>query len=65
MSPRNLLVLLKDGPDHSGMVRPVVAIEAQAQEPPLTAKLVGELSLLVQVPWNPIWMEPLAAMVPL
>lgn len=46
------------------MVRPVVPID-QAQEPLLMAKLVGELSLLVHVPWNPIWMEPLAAMVPL
>lgn len=31
----------------------------------MIAKLVGELSLLVQVPWNPIWTEPLAAMLPL
>ena len=32
---------------------------------PLTVKLVGEASLLVQVPWNPSVTDPPAAMVPL
>jgi hypothetical protein len=33
---------------------------AQPQAAPFTEKLVGEASLLAQVPWNPMDVEPLA-----